>query len=366
MAPSSFSASTGSTQGMKLRMRPPNSATASIGKSAARSTAGDPSTGVTTASIARPPSTRVTVSFLPGSAASAARVPLALSRSTASPGPAPATVRGAPKTTAPAPSMKASGATSGGSLLTASSSRAGPARPPGGARDRDARASAVARHLGRIARDEGAEAGRARRRRTGRQIERQRRPVGNADLAAGQVVEAQAQRQGRARLIKPRDDRQDDRAGIADRLEAEHREALRRRPFDLRRFQVARARPIEPRRIAGIAGRAPINLPMRLEAKFEAELDLIVGSDRGLRGKEPHLALLGLEPGRGGRLGARGQSGGQNHRRHRCAEPSCAARNHASPPAEPAEQPIRTVQPCRDHPAHIVIHRRPDRENPGL
>ena len=169
----------------------------------------------------------------------------------------------------------------------------------GGAIDGEAVGRAVPRHaLGEAFDAVGEFAG---CRRAGRQVEGQVDRVGDADFAAGEEIDPRPQRQRPARRREPRRDREHHRALIAESVESEDAEALRRRPAQHRPGQIGGSGPVGPGREPGRAGRAPIDLPARLHAEFESEHDRRPFA-HGLGGRdEARLGIFVARPVGGGR-----------------------------------------------------------------
>ena len=182
--------STGSTQGMKLRMKPPSSASGRMPRSGLEPAAGGAALAVTAASSARSPSTSVTVSGLPTTRSVAARPPKIGRRSSDAPalsrrlqarraegnalGGPRQTHRGAAAAGRPATWSSNIGCLPGITVAAAS------ARAP----------SPLARHARGVAGDERGKAAIAGARRPRRQSEGQHRVIGDADLLAGEIATA--------------------------------------------------------------------------------------------------------------------------------------------------------------------------------
>ena len=97
-------------------------------------------------------------------------------------------------------------------------------------------------------------------------------------------------------------EREDHLLLVAEVVEAEELEALRRRPAETDLFDVRRSGPVHPRRQADDARRAPIGLPAVHELDVESGRYPIQLADRCDRGQE--AGLDGLCPRPGTLLGA--------------------------------------------------------------
>ena len=135
------------------------------------------------------------------------------------------------------------------------------------------------------------------------QFERQAAVVGNADLPADQIAQFGAQADRRAGVPRGRLDRQHHLAAIAEGLQTEQREAVRHGPAQLGRVEVAGGAPVERRREAGIAGRAPVDLPARFELELKAEPQAAAVAAAVARRNQTHARVLVLQPGGGRRVG---------------------------------------------------------------
>src|SRR5262249_35110643 len=110
----------------------------------------------------------------------------------------------------------------------------------------------------------------ARRGGAGRGIEGKICLVGNADLGADEGAEMRLERDRRAWFLRRHGDRVDDLVLVAEGLETEELEAMRRRIFEGRGGNVLRAFEADLRRKARVARRVPIGLPTGLHRDLEA------------------------------------------------------------------------------------------------
>lgn len=95
----------------------------------------------------------------------------------------------------------------------------------------------------------------------GRHIEGQGELLWNADVRACEQCHVRRKPNRRARFLQRYADRKDNLVVIAEVLDAECGEALRRRPLEIDRRNILRSRPVDLRRKANFSGRAPVGLP---------------------------------------------------------------------------------------------------------
>ncbi len=305
---SSFIDKTGRTHGIRLRMRPPRTAKRTI--SASDRCAGCLGAGAAAAACAaddRPlldgpsPSTSVRISGVRAFASASPSRPCTVTRNVTPLPSAARSTEGAAKARSGGPSTKRSGETkgcdararttrrSGTSSLSRTSSiamPAGPSMPPG------------LRHAPGEVADRGGKG--ARPSRAGGNGKGERRGVGNADVLARQVVDPGSEGDGQRRRRQPGIDRQNDAVLVSCGLEVEYAEAGRRRPEQIRSGEVGRTAPVDSRRKAGVARRAPVDFPAGRQDEFEPERDRRSIADPVDGRNQPDLAVLRLRPGRSG------------------------------------------------------------------
>ena len=179
------------------------------------------------------------------------------------------------------------------------------------------------------------ETGRLRRSR--RQIQAEGRRIGDADFLAGQVIDHDTEPQRPLRIREGRRQRQHHLALVAEGLQAEDGKPLRRRPGDADAVQIRRRAPVRMRRIAGVTGRAPVDLPAVLEAEMKARRNRRA-APRGARGgNQAHRRVIGRGPRRRSRrcgTGRRTRDHGGKHRDH-----------HEKKPIQHFPEPLRPHRP---------------------
>ena len=128
---------------------------------------------------------------------------------------------------------------------------------------------------------------RARFGRAGGQGEGKLHMLGNADIAAGQIVQAEACGDRLARTFGRNRQRVDHVLFVADAIDAQNLKAGRGGPGDGGRGEVVGALPFQPGRVPSLARRAPIGLPAGLKLDLQAEAQLLLFADGGGRCHQP-------------------------------------------------------------------------------
>ena len=178
------------------------------------------------------------------------------------------------------------------------------------------------RPVGAGARDQGAEPVDQRRlgrgdRRPFRQPKRELGDMGNADVVTRQVWNPGPESERPARFGDGGRNRKNHLVAVAQGLQVEDRESLRRRPGQRGLVEVPRACPIGVRRETGISRRPPVDLPALVHPEMDTEAQgRTVADGIGLRDQTNGALLVGPP------LGSRGpRLAGENRRQRQQEDP---------------------------------------------
>ena len=131
-----------------------------------------------------------------------------------------------------------------------------------------------------------------RGRRPSRKPKREVRDIGNANVVAGEVGNFGLDQERAAGLDQRRVHRKNDLVAVTERLEADHRKTLRRRPGERGLVEILRARPVRLRREPGIARRTPVDLPALVHPEMDAEPQRSIVADGVRRGDQAYRPVL--------------------------------------------------------------------------
>ncbi len=136
----------------------------------------------------------------------------------------------------------------------------------------------------------------ARPRRSGRQVEGQIGTLRDTDVRADQVVDRGPDLDRFTGADRPGVDRQDHRILVAHGFEAQHGKTRRQRPQQFRFRQIGGFRPIDRRRITGVARRTPVDFPAIVQPELKTQRDGGAVTDGVGGGDQSHGSLLGFDP----------------------------------------------------------------------